>query len=388
MVTNIRSARRTISDRGAIATARAVIGLFAVVCLLGAIAPANAASDELFTIEGISVDQSAKTTAEARELALTSGYIGAFRRLSERLVPYDRLGLVPKLELPALTALVRDFEVSGEKSSDVRYLATLRMRFDRRAVRRVLREAGVPYAETESKPMLVLPLMSRAGVLLLWDRPNTWLKAWKGLPPRQGLVPMTVPRGGLQDLSVISAAQAARGDKGRLRDIARRYRTAGVLVVTARPSRRMVAVTVRRSDDAQNRMWETKIRRRGEETSDALMRRAASETAAFIQEQWKNENLLRFDQQNQLSVVVPLEELSQWVAVRRRIEDIAFISETQLIGISRNEARMLVSYVGAADQLKTAMAQKDMRLAQENDSWFLYYKPRGTGRPRPRAQTR
>lgn len=388
MATNIRSAKRTISDRGAIATARAVIGLFAVLCVLGFSPRAQAADDELFTIEGISVDQSAKTAAEARDLALTSGYLEAFRQLVARLVPYDRLSLVPKLELPVLTALVRDFEVSGEKSSEVRYLAKLRMRFDRKAVRKVLREGKVPYAETQSKPMLVLPLMSRAGVTLLWDRPNTWLKAWAKLPPRRGLVPMTVPRGGLRDLSVISAAQAARGDKGRLKAIARRYRTAAVMVVTARPNSRMVVVTVRRSDDAQNRMWETKISRRGSETPDELMRRAASETAAFIQEQWKNENLLRFDQENQLSVIVPLEELSQWVAVRRRVEDIAFVSKTQLVGISRSEAKILVSYVGAADQLKIAMAQKDMRLARENDSWFLYYKPRGRGRPGARARRR
>lgn len=377
MADNVHPAKRTISDRAANATARAVVGLFVLFSWIAAAPAVHAQSDELFTISDIAVDKQADTAAKARELALAEGYDEAFRRLLERLVPQDKMNLVPKLETKALTALVRDFEVTDEKTSAVRYLAKLRIRFERQSVRAVLRDARVPYAETQSKPMVVLPLLHRAGITLLWDRPNTWLKAWTTVPMRGGLVPMIVPKGGLGDLRIISAAQAARRDPARINDIARSYHAAGALIVTARPHASQVSVTVRRSDDRQNRAWQTVIRRREGESDGDLMRRAASETATFIQEQWKRENLLRFDQQNQISVVVPLEELTQWVSVRRRVEDLAFVSKAELVGISRTEAKLLLSYVGDEQQLKTAMAQKDMRLSREDDSWFLYYTPRG-----------
>ena len=377
-----------ISDKRSIATTAASARLAAratalVTTLFFAVsAHAQVGGGDLFTVENVAVDATAETAAEARGIALAEGNAQAFRRLIARLVPVERQADFPVFEADKIAALIRDFEVDQEKTSRVRYLARLKIRFNRAAVRDALRDSGIPYAETQSKSLVVLPVFRRAGAYLLWDNPNPWREGWSALPATDGLVPIVVPRGGLQDLSFISAEQAVRGDGGRLIAIARRYGAEGALVAIAQPSYnaaqavRSMQISVRRTNDAQGRTWRNTVAALPGETPEGFMARAARETLEFVREQWKSENLLRFDQQNEIVVTVPLENLGEWVGLRRRLADMAFVSRSDLITLTRRSATVKLLYMGNEEQLRTALAQRDMSLVEGPESWILRYEPK------------
>ena len=210
-----------------------------LVPLLAAIAagPAFARDASVFLVRDVAVDASAENATHARDIALAEGHAVAFRRLIERIVPEAAVGTVPPLEAGGIAPLVQSFEVDGEKTSRVRYLARLTFQFDRAAVRRFLHSRGVRFAVTRAKPRLVLPVLRMAGVYLLWDRPNPWREAWAGLSEADGLVPLAIPSGDLRDLRDISARQAVSGDSARLRAIAERYGAGSVAVMVATPGR-------------------------------------------------------------------------------------------------------------------------------------------------------
>src|SRR3546814_5337389 len=96
-------------------------------------------------------------------------------------------------------------------SSDltVRYLADLTFRFNPDQVRSLLRGAGVPFAETRSKPVVVLPVFgdSAAGPTL-WTGTNPWRDVWAQRRGDDGLVPLTVPLGDLGDLAAVEIGRA------------------------------------------------------------------------------------------------------------------------------------------------------------------------------------
>ena len=100
---------------------------------------ARAGHDE--TIEELSVSLMRQTAAAAREPALVEGHRAAFERLMTRLVPRDRRGEVPEMTAEGIAELVRSFGVDQEKTSPVRYLATLRFAFGRDGTRSFLRAA-------------------------------------------------------------------------------------------------------------------------------------------------------------------------------------------------------------------------------------------------------
>ena len=334
-----------------------------------------------FTVLNVTVDATAETAATAREKALVNGHRTAFARLVARLVPRNLHKRKIEASIDQITQLVKSFGVDQEKTSAVRYLATLRFAFDRHKMRKHLRELSLPFAETQSKPVLVLPVLRRAGVYLLWDAQNTWLKAWSSLPPPDGLMPIIVPKGELADINDISADQAVQGHQDRLDVILARYgATDAILALAAIDTRRfgnapVVQITITRfgTRHGERTTVLAVVANPGDSITDTISA-AASRAFNQIEEDWKLDNLLRFDLPQELIAVIPLDNLSDWVLMERRLSEIAFVEASELLALSRSGATVRLRYFGNQKQLSLALSQRDVWLAEDDKGWTLHHK--------------
>ena len=85
-----------------------------------------------------------------RDLAIAAGQHAALELLLRRLT-VDGTPL-PAPPADSIAGMVAGFEIDGELVSTTRYRASLTVDFDPTEVRRLLRDSGVAYAETVSKP--------------------------------------------------------------------------------------------------------------------------------------------------------------------------------------------------------------------------------------------
>jgi len=339
---------------------------------------ARFAAAEVFTVEDVVVDATSEAAAEAREQALLDGQREALRRMVGRLVLRDQLAALAEPDDQTIANLVHNFQVEDEKASPVRYLARLTIRFKPDGVRDWLRRAGVGFAETPSKPVLVLPVYRLAGADSLWDEPNPWRDAWLALPERDGLVPMLLPLGDLTDMADISAAQASRGDAERLMAITQRYGAGDVLTALAEfvidplSNQQQLKVAVTRYGTAgQSQSSEKTFPLSPGRPAEEVFAEAARALAEEVEELWKRDNLLRFDEVNRIVVAVPIDFLEDWLEVRRRLDDVAFIRRRQLTYLSLTEARVELEFIGDERQLRLALAQSDLSLAAEGGRQVL-----------------
>ena len=83
----------------------------------------------VFTVANIHVDVTAKTASAARKKALEKGEKQAFNLLSKRLTMRIDHNRLPVLDPEQVSTYVKDFNVTNEKNSEVRYLANLTYRF-------------------------------------------------------------------------------------------------------------------------------------------------------------------------------------------------------------------------------------------------------------------
>ncbi len=370
MTPNATARPRTIPHRAALLKPCAAAAL----CLVAA--PAAALPGGVYAVAGVAVDETAATAAEAREAAIADAHVRAFRRLARRLVPGDRLAEVPELPAGRVAPLVRGFGIDDEKASDVRYIASMTFRFRRDGVRRLLRERGIRFAETASRPVLVLPVHGDAGALRLWERPAPWLDAWRRLPPSDGLVPMILPEGSLADVRDLGAERAVAGDLRRLRPVAERHGAAWTAVAVLRlrtdlgARRRTVEVAIHRFGGDQPR--EPLVVRLDPGGDPAPAFDAAARAAAgALEEDWKRRNLLRFGRPGRIVARLALERLADWVAVRERLRSVAPLRRLQLVAVSRREAAVRMEFYGTVEQLRLALAQRDLALEARADSWRL-----------------
>jgi hypothetical protein len=351
------------------------IALAGAILALG-LAPVRAAS--VFDVAGVAVDVTADTAAQARERALAEGERVAFRRLLERLTlrsDHSRLPNPPRAEIGNY---LQDFSVADEKTSPVRYLAKLTFRFKAEEIRRLLDQVGIPFAETMSKPVLVLPVYQSAGALLLWDDPNPWRSAWSQVTVREGLVPLVLAAGDLQDVAAIGAEQAAAADESRLAAIAGRYGTTDTVVAVAtmgyQPQQSVPYVRVfvsRHGPTAPKGRTEIEIIALAGENTGRLLQRAATETTRLIEDGWKRENLLSLGRASVAAVSVPIGSLADWLAVRKKLGEVSVVRRAEVILMSRAEVRLALHFIGEVDQLALALGQADLHLLREGDLWVL-----------------
>ncbi len=357
------------------------LALVAVLCAAlagGASAQQSPRRFDIYTIAPVPVDVTAANAAAARDQAIVEGEKKAFDLLMQRLTLAGDRAKLPPVDATLLNEVVQGFEVAHERRSGVRYLADFTVHFQPDAVRQMLRQAGVGFVETPSKPVIVLAVLHQGEQTTLWEDPNPWRDAWASASPVPGLVPLVRPIGELEDVQAIDADAASRGEDARLQAISQRYGGGDVLVTQATlktdgPQHTLDITSTRYSPGlpGTEQTWVDSVAAKPGESDGDMMVRAAAEVVAQVEDAWKSANVLDLSQSGTLTARVPAQSLADWVAVRDRLSGIPAVRSSRLLSLDRAEARVEIRYVGDAEQLRSALAQRDLDLEGADPDWVL-----------------
>jgi hypothetical protein len=322
-----------------------------------------------YVVTGVAVDATAQDAVAAREAARGQGEHTAFRRLLERLTAKPDWNRLPAPSGPEISALVQDFEVTNERSSGVRYLATYTFRFNPNGVRRLLRSAGIAVTELASKPVVIVPLLRLGDTATLWDDPNPWRAAWAATPGGGGLVPWVVPAGDVADVADLDVPAAQSPKPDQLAKLAARYGGGDVVIATATATEGAGAaldITVSRySPDGTPDSSTTQVS--GPKLDTALYQTGVQAAVRGLEDSWKKLTLASSesagsDQEGLIEVVVPIRSAHDWAAVRERLSKVPVVRGADLELMSRREVRLRIRIRADENLLHVALAQQDLTL--------------------------
>ncbi len=335
---------------------------------LGVVTASRAVAQDLFTVTNVAVDVTGETAAAAQRTALTDARRLAWERLLNRLTPRGSSSFARSIPDDQLAGLIRGLEVTSERTSSVRYVADISIVFAREAVRSLLIGIGVPFAETRSRPVLIVPLYDAGGDLLLWEEINPWRAAWQSMPRSDGLVPFVVPYGDIADIQDLSAADAAAGGGPRLGALTSRYGARDAAVVRAVPIGNSAGVvtsiqlSIARIGGTGPRVSAIEEVLATGEDGVTLLRRAARRALIRLEQDWIQANIVRPGLETRVSVIVPIDNFAGWLETRAKLEETAILGRVELRRFSRREAAVDLLVQGGLDQLRTALAQSDLVL--------------------------
>jgi Uncharacterized protein conserved in bacteria (DUF2066) len=349
----------------------------------------------VFQVSGIPVDATAADAVAAREEALLQGQIEGLRRLLRRLVPAAEHGRLPAVGPGQIQSYVANFEIADERVSADRYLAQLTVGYEPDAVRELLQGAALPYAETVSMPIVVLPVYRAADGPKLWPEGNPWWQAWADNLDTERLLRLVLPLGDLQDMATATADGAIAGDTAALAALAARYGGEDVLVVIATPRGFGNAAA------AAPPALELEMRRRGiepanppetvvarpEETLEELMAEAVIGLQDALDERWKSPNLLRYDQLGTMVVDIPIARLSDWVEISRGLQGLSEVDQVDVTMFARSSVRAQIHYIGDQIRFEEALGRLGLALSREGESWRLLPMAASRNRDAPASAT-
>jgi len=339
--------------------------LAAFVLLLSGVA-SSAQTVDLWTVANVAVDATGASPSAAKEAALAQGRQKAWAEVFKRITPASEWARTPPMTDAELEPMIKSFDISGEKHSSTRYLATVTFVFNATSVRTALRRTGTQFSESTAKPVLVVALTGTA-----WSPESAWGRAW-GVQARRGrLVPVAVPVGDLQDMTALATISSA-ADWPIVQALADRYGASAVLVASAAKGAGGLQVNMTQISPQGRAQRSGSFAPQGGEDELALATRAASSIADSLQEDWKRTTSVDYGQQSTLSVLVPFANLSEWVSIKRHLDTTRLIQKTAVEELNMTSARVRLDYVGKVDQLQTALSQTNLFLASDaSGNWTL-----------------
>lgn len=326
----------------------------------------SATAADLWSVANVAVDGTATSPSMAKDMALAKGRQKAWVEIFRRLTPSSEWGALPPMTDEQLEPMVKSFDISNEKHSSTRYLATVTYVFHAAAVRDTLRKAGVQYSESTAKPVLVIALTGAA-----WEPQSPWGSAWSNQTRRGRLVPVAVPLGDAQDLAALATVSSA-ADWSVVKPLADRYGAGSVLVASQSKTATGIAVATTHIKPDGRQPRNTTLARSGAEDDFQLSNRAAGSIADSLQEDWKRSTSVDFGAQTSVQVSVPFRALSDWVSIRKSLEATRLIQRISVDEFNMTETRLRLDYVGKLEQLQTALAQSNIYLAADDKgNWTL-----------------
>ena len=356
---------------------RPAAALFAALAALLPAGPA-AAKVDLYTVQGISVDESAPSTAEAKQAAMAEARAEAFDALLRRLTLRKDHERLPDPGPAAVAAAMRSVQVLEERQSPVRYIARVSVGFHPEPVRALLRGAGIPFSEAVSGPVAVFPVYEWGALRLLFEGANPWRAAWARRPAANEPVPLAVPGSG--DAAMPAADSAANGDRARLLQAAARVGARSALVAHAvyrldeQRIRPVLEVTLRRFGVGEAEpARKLRVRGRAGETVERLCMRAAAAAAANIQERWKRANLVAADAPAEpFEATAPLRGLGDLIAMKDALAAAGGVQQVRLTELARSRAVFRFRFAGGAARLQGVLERQGLSLERAGGkAWAL-----------------
>ncbi|MGB4100746.1 MAG: DUF2066 domain-containing protein [Alphaproteobacteria bacterium] len=361
------------------------------------IATVSEAETDIYMVENTAVDVTASSAAAARDKAIFDAQRAALGQLLTRLGADQ--GVDPgSLSNSKLAAMVQDFEITQEKASTVRYIATLNVRFKPNAVQNFLGSSGVNYTTTPSKPVVILPVSTSNGRAVLWEERTAWRTACEALARPDPILPILVPSGDLKDISVIRANDALTGDDGALNAVVANY-AAGTVVVAhiavetekLNPARSL-AVSVSRYDDIGQRLGSDLLNIPPAATLEAQLAAAAQAVEKLIRKYWRESNGLDRTANSELDAVVPqsytgtiqtgsqtslpveaaISGLNELTLLRKKLSRVTPIHTTEVVSLMQGVVNLRLGFNGDIIGLQQALAGQGLTLEQlPSGYWHL-----------------
>lgn len=339
--------------------------VLATLCL-APVSTALAQAIDLWTVTNVAVDATAASPSAAKETALAKGRQKAWTEVFHRLTPAAEWTSQPPSTDVELEPLVKSFDISGEKHSSTRYLATVTYVFNAAGVRMQLRKQGVQYSESTAKPVLIIALSGAA-----WQPESPWGHAWATQSRHGRLVPVAVPVGDTQDMATLAAVSSA-ADWGIVRPLADRYGAGSVLLASLVSKGANIQVSMTHIKPDGRTQKSGSYTRKVAEDDTTLTMRAAGTIADSLQEDWKRTTSVDFGSQTSMMLAVPFRGLADWISIRKSLDATRLIQRVSVDEMDMSTAWIRLDYVGKIEQLQTALAQANIFLnADDKGNWTL-----------------
>jgi hypothetical protein len=342
--------------------------LFILLCAGLFLVPfAAARAEDPFTVKDVTVQASGASATEAFNVAVDGGRRAAWKILVHRLVPDRDWSQVPGIDGATLKRMVSGYRVSNEKRSTTRYMADVTYTFNGDLVRRFLQGAGIAYAASAARPLLVIPLAPS------YLRASDWTEVWSGTHVAGDSVPLVLPVGDALDSSILKPIDFGVATWSDIQPVASRvHASQAALVLVERPSSQRMTIRIRiLSPAAPQTLAPVEVTLAPDTPPLTAYGQAMNAASQAIADAWKARSAIDFNRRSTLTAQVRIDSLAQWGAIQQRLATVPVVTHVNVAAMTLGQAQLVIDYAGTQSQLDDFFSQAALSLSNRDGVWWL-----------------
>jgi Uncharacterized protein conserved in bacteria (DUF2066) len=270
------------------------------------------------------------------------------------------------LEDQMVERMIDGFSVRRESNSTTRYIANLDFSFEPGAVRNILNQFGLPYAEEQAPPVVLLPVMTEAGGVKTGSA-NAWFEALEAVDTEHALaaIRLAAPR------PDFAPGQIGKpGAPELLQTLRQQYRTEALVLALAEVDAQHTRMKLRLiGQDAVGDLYLERAYSVTGQDVDQAAAFAAKVTVGVIEGRWKATRLASLGAPGgapadleTVALSVQFSGLKQWQAMRARLQKIPGLQGLDVKSLNARGASISVEFSGGAERLAQAVRSQGLAI--------------------------
>lgn len=344
------------------------IGLF-----LGTLLAVSAVHAELFRVQNIPMEATADTAVQAKEAALSAANGQAFQTLLKKIAVVEDGEALPVLTPDDIMPLVKDMQISDEKTGATKYTGNLSVRFDKEGVTTLLKNLNIPFVVDEPPALLVIPVWQEGETIVSLEESNPLFVALKESVSDNALVSLKGPTGDVAELALMTPDVLSGENLFLAAGLLPTYKAGSVLWVKVDKNDRLMHVETKvyPASDSINGDLNFTVSS-GSNNIPEIAKKLLQKIEKDIDTQTKQLQWEQLQNPTELEVIVPVSSVTEWAPLKKKLEKIKTIDSVQLSSAKKGQLILIIKSTQSEEAVIKALSRQNLILAQEAfGTWYL-----------------
>lgn len=313
----------------------------------------------------VSVDVTAKTVTEAKQQAISKAMRDGLNEVILGISTEESVKEVNKLNDNQLQHFITGVMVLREKTSDVRYIADLRISVDEDLLKAYMAENNLPIALSETQEVVVIPLLEKEdGSFDVWGDDNFWRQAFVDHHYlRKGNLEISTIDKNLGNIAMVKANRVYDLADGEYKELADFNRADGIYVAKYSLKDKKVYVKKYPSKDVQEITVE-------DQKPEVLV----DEVIALFKPVKKSLSAQSSDYNmtpTQIEVVYSYPRLAAWMSLKQILDNNTQVQDIKIVSMSNNKVHFNFLYSGVIEKLQGTLEVNGYRMVKEGEYYVI-----------------
>lgn len=316
------------------------------------------------------VDVTAESAASAKEEAMTQANRTAFNTVARKITTNETYALLADMNDDQILNFIKEVTIKSEKSSNVRYMANLRVTINDELLKQYMAEKSITPAIVSASNILIIPTFRefKTDTPMLWEADNIWRKAWEEENNKEDDIvkfSSIIPNG--SNYASLDVKKALNLNKSAMEQVSFNNGTSDIYVADAVYNGiEGITVNILSYQDGSTEVVEIYGDR-----SPQLLINAIAEVKKAIINKLKNQSIIENTQRNKVTAIYDYRSMSEWVKIEKSLREVGRVNDIKIVAMTSGKVQFEIDFTGSLEKLEQKLNARNFYLIPQGEAYIL-----------------